>query len=128
MKLLFLFVKNKLMEANKCLFVLRTLHPTRHRFFVCSHCFLPKITYGLSVYGAASPPDLNTVQKFLTRCTCYKRNHISHHVNVSELVEKSDLPTANRICKEPSHPLFNLLPRLKKAILTLEILEVCCLS
>ena len=39
---------------------------------------LSKISYGLSVY-AASPPDLNTVQKFLTHC--YKRiNYISHHV------------------------------------------------
>ena len=55
---------------------------------------LPKITYGLSVY-AASPPDLNTVQKLLTRC--YKRNFVSHHVNVFELVDKSDLAIANRI-------------------------------
>ena len=52
----------------------------------------PKITYGLSIY-AASPPDLSTVQEFLTRC--YKRNYISHPVNVSELVEKSDLAIAS---------------------------------
>ena len=77
---------------------------------------LPKITYGLSVY-TASPPDLNTVKKFLTRC--YKHNYISHTVNVSELVEKSDLAIANRICKQPSHPLFNLLPRLKESSLNL---------
>ena len=77
---------------------------------------LPKITYGLSVY-AASPPDLNTVQTFLTRC--YKRNYISHPVNVSELVEKSDLAVANRICKQLSHPFFNLLPRLKESSLNL---------
>ena len=77
---------------------------------------LPKITHGLSVY-AASPPDLNTVQTFLTRC--YKRNYISHPVTVSELVEKSDLAIADRICKQSSHPLFNLLPRLKESSLNL---------
>ena len=82
---------------------------------------LPKITYGLSVY-AASPPDPNTVQKILTRC--YKlNNYISHH-----LVEKSDLAIANRIRKQQSHPLFKLLPRFKEALLTLGIVEVCCLS
>ena len=78
-----------------------------------------------SVY-AASPPDLNTVQKFLTRC--YKRNYISHPVNVSELVEKPDIAIANRIFKQPSHPLFNLLPRLKESSLNHRILEVCCHS
>ena len=67
---------------------------------------LPKISYGVSVY-AASPTDLDTVQKFLIRC--YKRNYISHPVNVSELVVKLDLAIANRICKQPSYPLFNLL-------------------
>ena len=77
---------------------------------------LPKITYGLSVY-AASPPDLNTVQKLLT--CCYKRNYISHHANVSELVEKSDLAIVKRIRKQPSHPLFNLLTRFKESSLNL---------
>ena len=86
---------------------------------------LPKITYGLSVY-AASPPDLNTVQESLTRC--YNRNYISHHVNVSELVEKTDLAIANRTSKQPSHPLSTFCLVLKKALLTLEILEVCCHS
>ena len=103
-------VKNILVEANRYLFVLRTLlqegymQPDIDSLFAA--IVLPKITYGLSVY-AASPPDLNTMQKFLTRC--YKRNCISHHVNDSERVEKSDLAIANinRICKQPSHHLFN---------------------
>ena len=77
---------------------------------------LPKITYGLSVY-AASPPDLNTVQNILT--LCYKRNYISHHVNTSQLVEKSDPSLAKRIRKQRGHPLFNLLPRFKEASLHL---------
>ena len=57
---------------------------------------LPKISYGLFVY-AASPPDLNTVQRFLT--LEYKRNYTSHYVNISELVEKLDLAIAKRIRK-----------------------------
>ena len=113
-------VKTKLMEANRCLFVLRTLHQEGYMLPNIDSLFaaivLPKITYGLSVY-AAPPPDLNTVQKFLARC--YKRNYISHPVNVSELVVKSDLAIAKRICKQPSHPLFNLLPRLKESCLNL---------
>ena len=106
------------MEANRCLFVLRTLRqegymqPDIDSLTLFAAIVLPKITYGLSVY-AASPPDLNTVQKFLTRC--YKLNYISHPVNVSEFAEKSDLAIANRICKQPGHPLFNLLPRLKES-------------
>ena len=55
-------VKTKLLEANRCLFVLRTLHqegyiqPDIDSLFAA--IVLPKITYGLSVF-AASPPDLN---------------------------------------------------------------------
>ena len=108
------------MEANRFLFVLRTLRQEGYMQPDIDSLFaaivLPKITYGLSVY-AASSPELNTAQKFLTRC--YKRNYISHHVNVSELVEKSDLAIANRIRKKPSHPLFNLLPRFKESSLNL---------
>ena len=113
-------VKTKLVEANRCSFVLRTLRQEGYMQPDIDSLFaaivLPKTTYGLSVY-AASPPDLNRVQKFLTRT--YKRNYISHPVNVSELVEKSGLAIANRICKRPSHPFSNLLPRLKESSLNL---------
>ena len=113
-------VKTKLMEANRCLSVLRTLRQESYMQPDIDSLFaaivLPKITYGPSVY-AASPPDLKSAQKFLT-CSC-KRNYISHPVNVSELVEKSDLAIANRICKQSSHPLFNLLPCLKESSLNL---------
>ena len=66
-------VETKPMEANRCLFVLHTLcqegymQPDIDSLFAA--IVLPKIIYGLSVY-AASPPDLNTVQEFLT--CCYK--------------------------------------------------------
>ena len=71
-------------------------------------------SHGLSVH-VASPPDLNAVQKFLIRC--YKRNYLSHPVNDSELVEKSDLAIANRTCEQPSYPLLDLLPRFKESSL-----------
>ena len=55
-------VKNKLMEANRCLFALRTLRQEGYMQPDIDSLFaaivLPTITYGLSVY-AASPPDLN---------------------------------------------------------------------
>ena len=55
-------VKTKLLEAIRCLFVLRTLHQEGYMQPDIDSLFaaivLPKITYGLSVY-AASPPDLN---------------------------------------------------------------------
>ena len=70
--------------------------------------------------------DHNTVQEFFTRC--YNRNYISHHGNVSELVEKTDLAIANRTSQQPSHPLLTFCLVLKKALLTVEILEVCCRS
>ena len=114
------YVKIKLMEANRCLFVLLILRQEGYMQpdidSLSAATVLPKITYGLFVY-AASPPDLNTEQKFLTRC--YKRNYIAHPVNVSELVEKSDLAIANRICKQPSDLLFDLLPRFKENSLNL---------
>ena len=58
-------VKQKLMEANRCLFSLCTLcqggymQPDLDSLFAA--IVLPKITYGLSVY-AASLPELNTMQ------------------------------------------------------------------
>ena len=38
-------------------------------------------------------------------------------VNISELMEKSDLSLANGIHKKPGYPLFNLLPHFKKSSL-----------
>ena len=55
---------------------------------------------------------VNTVLKFLTRC--YKPDYMFF-----ELVEKSDLAMANRIRKQPSHPLFIHSPRFKERSLNL---------
>ena len=71
-------IKNKLLEANKCLFVIKSLKKEGFCQDDIDHLFinamvLPKLTNGLSVY-AASKPELTTVQKFL--CRCYKRKYI----------------------------------------------------
>ena len=61
-------IKNKSLEANKCIFVIRSLKKEGYCQDDIDHLFnvivLPKLTYGLSVYKS----DLTTVQKFLCRC------------------------------------------------------------
>ena len=64
-------VKGKFREANKCLYILRSLRKDGYTQVGIDHPFkaivLPKITYALQVYGA-SQVDLNTIQCFLKRC------------------------------------------------------------
>ena len=60
-------LKEKLFEANRCLYVLRSLRKEGYINQVeIGHLFqssvLPKISYSLPVY-AASVPELNTVQR-----------------------------------------------------------------
>lgn len=63
------------------------------------------ICYGLLVYGAAEP-ELTIVQNFLDRC--YKQKYISERTNICVLLEKQDRKMMN------NHPLYPLLPRIKK--------------
>ena len=60
-------VKGKLREANKCLYILRSLRKDGYTQVGIDHLFkaivLPKFTYALPVYGA-SHVDLNTIQCF----------------------------------------------------------------
>ena len=64
-------VRAKLIKANKCLFVLRSLRKEDlsqgavDRLF--SALVLSNFTYGLSVYGAVDA-DLMVIQNFLDRC------------------------------------------------------------
>ena len=78
-------VKEKLIKANKGLYVLRTLRKVGYRQREIDHLFktlvLPKLVYGLSVYGA-SEAELTIVQGFLDHC--FKRNYISHYVDIRE--------------------------------------------
>ena len=81
-------IKRKLLEANKCLYVLRSLRKEGYNQVEIDHLFqslvLPKI---LSVY-TASTPELNTVQQFLRRC--HKRSFISYAIDIDiyDLLEK----------------------------------------
>ena len=76
-------IRSKLCEANKCLYVIRSLRKEGYTQQEIDHLFnaivLTKLFYCLSVYGA-SPSDLNTVQGFLTRC--YKRRYISSVIDI----------------------------------------------
>ena len=107
-------VKAKLYEANKCLFVLRNLRQEGFnqdeidRLF--HSLFLPKISYGLSVYGS-SPAELCTVQRFLTRC--FKRKYCSTQLCIYNLLEKSDKNIFQKVRKLPNHPLRALMPTVK---------------
>ena len=73
---------------------------------------LPKISYGLPVY-AASVPELNTVQQLLRRC--HKRRFISYALDIYNLLKKTDRSISEKISRLPTHPLYNLLPRVKES-------------
>jgi len=69
---------------------------------------LPKITYGLPVYGA-SPSDLNAVQCFLKRC--HKRPYVSELINMHDLLKKVDRTLFEKIRNDENNPLYTLLPK-----------------
>ena len=106
-------VKNKLQEAKKCLFVIRSLHKEGYNQAEIDHLFnaivLSKILYALPVYSA-SPSDLTVVQRFLTRC--YKRRYTSVQYNIHDLAEKHDRRLINKF-NIASHLLYNMLPKIK---------------
>ena len=106
-------VKNKLYEANKCLFVISSLRKERYNQTEIDHLFnatvLPKILYALPVYSA-SPSYLTVVQRFLTRC--YKRRYTSVQFDIYDLVEKHDRRLINKF-NNASRPLYNMLPKIK---------------
>ena len=60
-------VRTKLVKANKCLHVLRTLRKEHYSQAEIDHLFisivLPNFSYALSVYGA-SESDLTVIQNF----------------------------------------------------------------
>jgi len=71
-------VREKLVKANKCLHVVRTLRQEGYNQEELDYLFqsivMTDFLYGLSVYGASSF-DLNKVHHFSGRC--YKRRYIS---------------------------------------------------
>ena len=84
-------VKNKLIKANKCLFILRSLRKEGYKKTEIDLLFntlvLPNITYALSLY-AASESDVTPVQCFLDRC--FKRKFTSKPISVYSILEKQD--------------------------------------
>ena len=109
-------VKEKLREASKCLYILRSLRRDWYTQEEIDHLFkaigLPKITYALPVYGA-SQIDLNSIQFFLTRC--YKRRYISALVNIYEILEKCDRKLFTKIKSNVDHPLHAFLAEVKES-------------
>ena len=77
----------KLIKANKCIHVLRTLRKEKYSQAEIDHLFTvlvsPNFIYGLPVYGA-SEPDLNIIQNVLDRC--HKRRFISYPVSIKDLL------------------------------------------
>ena len=84
-------IERKLLQANNCLYALRSLRKEEYNQVEIDNLFpslvLPKISYVLPVY-AASVPELNTVQQFLRRC--HKRRFISYAIDIYDLLEKTD--------------------------------------
>ena len=113
-------VKSKLLEANRCLYVIRCIRKEGYTQDEIDLLFkaivLPKITFGLVIYSA-SKPELTTIQNFLQRC--YKRKYISYYLDIYTLLEKHDNNMYNKIKSDPGHPLFNSLPRIKESSMKL---------
>ena len=109
-------VEGKLREANKCLYILRSLRKDGYTQVEIDHLFkaivLPKFTYALPVYGA-SHVDLNTIQCFLKRCN--KRRYTSELINIYDLLEKCDRRLFTKIKNNVNHPLNALLPQVKES-------------
>ena len=104
----------KLIKANKCLFILRSLRKEGYSQAELDHLFssivLPSITYGLPVYGA-SEAELTTMQCFLDRC--YKRKYTSKSFSIKHLLEKQDRKVFRKVSGIDRHPLRGLLPKKK---------------
>ena len=102
----------KLIKANKCLFILRSLRKEGYSQAELDHLFssivLPSITYGLPVYGA-SEAELTTMHCFLDRC--YKRKYIS--ISIKHLLEEQDRKVFRKVSGIVRHPLRVLLPKKK---------------
>ena len=110
--------RNKMLEANRCLYLLRSVRKEGYSQTDIDHLFttivLPKISYGLNVYAAFSP-ELTTVQNSLRRC--YKRSYVSYPIDIYDLVEKSDYAIFDKARNSVRHPLHELLPKVKTCCL-----------
>ena len=113
-------VKCKIVKANKCLYVIRTLPKEGCTQVEVDHLFkaivLPNITSALAVYGAAEP-ELTTAQQFLDRC--YNRKYISKKLNIYHRLKKQDKKIFKKTSFLSSHPLHANLPKTKQVTYSL---------
>ena len=104
-------VRTKLVKANNCLHVLRTLRKEHYSQAEIDHLFisivLPNFSYALSVYGA-SESDLTVIQNFLDRC--HKRRFISFPVFIKNLLNKQDQNISKKLISTDCHPLKDIIP------------------
>ena len=110
----------KLIKANKCLFILRSLRKEGYSQAELDHLFssivLPSITYELPVYGA-SEAELTAMQCFLDRCC--KRKYTSKSFSIKHLLEKQDREVFPKVSGIDRHPLRGLLPKKKVSLYNL---------
>ena len=107
--------RQKLVKANRCLHVLRSLRKEQYSQVEIDHSFkslvLSNFLYYLSVYEA-SEPDLNIIQHFLDRCP--KRRFVSFPVCIKDLLYRQDCEILKAITSVDNHPLGSILPPKKE--------------
>ena len=107
-------VENKLVKANKCLYVLRSLCKEGYKQaeidFLFDALVLPNLTYALSVYGP-SESDLTPVQCFLDHC--WRSNFTTRNYNIRSILQKQDHSIFKRVCQAANHRLSLFIPCVK---------------
>ena len=122
-------VHAKLIKANKCPFVLRSL-PKEGFSQVEVDCLfsalvLPNFTYGLSVYGAVHS-DLTVIQNVLDRC--FKGKYISKRMDIQELLVKADKKLSKVRLVDPDCLLSHIIPKKKETTYQLGNKTAHCLE
>ena len=111
-------VRLKLVKANKCLHILRTLRKELFNQKEIDHLFktlvLPIFIYGLAVYGA-SDSDLNVIQRFLDKC--HKRHFTAQTVSIFNLLEQQDKSAFKTAIN--NHMLGAIIPNKKELVYNL---------
>ena len=107
-------VKNKLIKANRCLYVLRSLRKEGYKQaeidFLFDTLVLPNFTYALSVYEA-SESDLTPMQCFLYHC--WKSNFTTRNYNIRSVLQKQEHSIFKWVCQAANHPLSLFIPCVK---------------
>ena len=96
-------VNLKLIKANECIHVLRTLRKEEYSQAEIDHLFtvlvLPNFIYGLPVYGAFEP-NLNIIQSILL-------------LSIKDLLKNEDCKVFKKVTSINNHPLASYIPSKK---------------